>query len=368
MIPTHRLHCSGGSSSGLSECSICRLYDFQVIDGRRDSELAELQADPREPVFVNHVASLLSSIDVESLSEEAHERGSASRTEAILELKIVLSSILRSPSFSPIERANILRDTRATLSRVYHLPARVFDQILCGPFQSLDGLTPLEFEILQWSPIWQSCGDEEFDGPSMAMMRFLIEHWKYFDFANGSGGLAGSLNDDTMEPRSVLVGIVRRACLRRIESAGFKYSESDEDVANILFQRIVGIIWSCNAGVENNNASGMDQGRDYIGASDFRVSVVYKPTRTFIKLYPSALSGVHEDGNIEFNALIFIRNFPNQLNVHIAEDTPAITPSDDPARLVRSSIRERIAIIRNQQLPRLRRNPYARPITAHRSQ
>ncbi|KAL5530956.1 hypothetical protein ACEPAG_3832 [Sanghuangporus baumii] len=154
MNPTHRLHCSGGSSSSLSGCSICRLYGFQANDGRGNSEIPELQADPREPVFVNHVASLLSSIDVESFSEEAHNCDSASRTEAILELKIVLSSILRSPSFSPVERAIILRDTRATLSRVYHLPARVFDQILSGPFQSLDGLTPLEFEILQWSPIW----------------------------------------------------------------------------------------------------------------------------------------------------------------------------------------------------------------------
>ncbi|KAL5530957.1 hypothetical protein ACEPAG_3833 [Sanghuangporus baumii] len=138
----------------------------------------------------------------------------------------------------------------------------------------------------------------------------------------------------------------------------------------MLFQGIVGIIWSRNAGVENDNVSDMDQGRGQIGASDFKVSVAYKPTRTetFIKDYPSTLSGVQEDGDIEFNALIFIRNFPNQLNKHMAENASSMTSRDDPENLVRSSIRGRIAVIRNWQIPGLRHDPYARPVAAHRTQ
>lgn len=250
--------------------------------------------------------------------EEAGQRDAASLADVTLSLKSVLSSILLSPSYSPVERSTILHDTRTSLIDQYRIHGSELDHIMSQPFNSLDDLTPLEYEIMHWDPIWTGMTEAGSHASGMEMLWSLIEHWKphrAHGTANQSHELLDTSEGERPDPRYEFVDIVRRTCVRRLTSVTSQSARQEEDSANTLLQRLTQLIWS--RGIDEENSQYLNLQRPTsIGAEDYSVSVAYdantldvdtKGESSIRSQKPSWYAG--EDDNVNFTALVSVNDF-----------------------------------------------------------
>ncbi|KAH8113201.1 hypothetical protein DFH11DRAFT_1603583 [Phellopilus nigrolimitatus] len=277
-------------SQSKANCPGCRLHhNGPQPTWEREQDIPEWQANPRDPSFIS-LRDSLGAFDIDALSASVETQVRRAEHQAIasgaIVLRSIVSTLLLSPSFSPPERAHILDGYRRSFTDQFHLDDAAFGRILSEPLLSLGGVSPLEYEIVRWDPIWEDAGGvggQSAISAGMETIQFFIEYWQPSpqagsDQPNEEPEIQSQ--NDELRNEAVLISIVRDACLRRLShtcpKAGVLPSVELEDTTNRLFQRLIRLVCAQRLDKENAplNLTRVDT-EDGIHVADYSAAVSY---------------------------------------------------------------------------------------------
>lgn len=324
-------------------------------------ELPELVTSLHSSAIEYPAASgLILPVDIDVVTAASAAQLAALRTQGVAALRLVLSGVLHSDAYSPGEREALLEESRVSFERDYKLNQQIWRYAISAPLTGLPlrthglkarRMTPLEYEMLRWDPVWEGAGEGGRRSNGMEMIYYLMENWTPFSgddldsrperqSGNNPGSPApyGSQFSER-QSQDQLLELVRNACLLRLEKplmsrddTGVAMTYSKDEMTEKLFQNVVRYVPYCKTSNENMMASvATDHHRRSAEANDcaersdllsnYNVSVNYERSGQLPSekrkgknaLTTKNLLDDSQPSNVWFDALISIDNFHKTL-------------------------------------------------------